>query len=260
LDYLESGNDFPDALYLYDDILCYLESEVIIWRRRMKTKQAFSIFMCVFVLASCASLGFLSSARRSLDEGMGYFNTGNYAEAIPHFEEAIELDPEFGEAYLYLGRSYLNLGRWLDALQPLRTALRLAPAETKGEALNLLVDALFGAGIDRFKKGDFSSSIDYFKEVLDLQPDSGRAREELFGALMGFGAKSLSEGDPAEAISAFSEALTLSPNDVNAYISLAKAFFVNGDYMKSLQTVRNLLNVDPANSEAQSLLMQLLRR
>ena len=43
-----------------------------------------------------------------------------------------------------LGRSYLNLGRFMDAVPPLRTAFDLAPDETKNEISNLLLDAMMG--------------------------------------------------------------------------------------------------------------------
>lgn len=70
------------------------------------------------------------------------FNRGKYEEAIPHFEKATEFDPEFGRPYLYIGGSYVNLGKWQEAISPLRTAYRLAPEETKKEIAEILMDLL----------------------------------------------------------------------------------------------------------------------
>jgi hypothetical protein len=66
----------------------------------------------------------------------------------------------------------------------LRTAYRLSPEETKREALDLLIDALFTGGLDAFKKGDFEVSTEYFKQLLGLQPTSARARTEFVRALI----------------------------------------------------------------------------
>lgn len=38
--------------------------------------------------------------------GNEYFSAGAYAEAIPHFEAAVRVDPEYAAVYLYLARAY----------------------------------------------------------------------------------------------------------------------------------------------------------
>jgi len=72
---------------------------------------------------------------------------GNDEKAIPRFEKATELEPEYSKAYLYLGRSYLNLSKWIEAVPPLRTAYSLSPNETKKEMVNILLDALIGGAL-----------------------------------------------------------------------------------------------------------------
>jgi len=47
--------------------------------------------------------------------------------AIQHFERATQLDPQFADAFIGLGRSMLEAGRNADALGPLRTAAKLRP-------------------------------------------------------------------------------------------------------------------------------------
>jgi len=61
-------------------------------------------------LTACATVGTRSNAQVAFEHGLSLFQRGQYAEAIPLFQEATQLDPDFGQAYLYLGRSYLNLG------------------------------------------------------------------------------------------------------------------------------------------------------
>ena len=38
--------------------------------------------------------------------GNEYFSLGQYAEAIPYFEEAARVDPEYAAVYVYLARAY----------------------------------------------------------------------------------------------------------------------------------------------------------
>ena len=52
---------------------------------------------------ACATLGGPLGAQGAFDQGLVLFNQGRYADAVPHFQRATELDPNFGRAYLYLG-------------------------------------------------------------------------------------------------------------------------------------------------------------
>ena len=59
---------------------------------------------------ACVTVGVPSEAQVAFDHGRSLFQRGQYAEAIPLLQEATTLDPQFGQAYPYLGWSYLNLG------------------------------------------------------------------------------------------------------------------------------------------------------
>lgn len=129
----------------------------------MEIKKTLLALLAVsFLLSSCAVLPkVLSGAHSEFDEGLSLFNRGRYEEAIPRFQKATELDPNFGRAYLYLGRSYVSLKRWRQALSPLRTAYRLSPEETKKEAFDFIIDALFAVAIEDIKIGNFRSAVSY---------------------------------------------------------------------------------------------------
>jgi len=96
-------------------------------------------------LMSCAGIQ-ARQAQSEFDDGLSLFNRGHYDDAIPHFEKATEIDPDFAKAYLYLGRSYLNIGKWKEAVPPLRTAYRLSPGETKKEVADIILDIILRKG------------------------------------------------------------------------------------------------------------------
>jgi len=110
----------------------------------------YSKLTCIFLsiifvsfLISCAGLDVKKTAQSEFDSGFSLFNQGHYEESIPHFERATELVPEFGKAYLYIGRAYLNLGKFREALQPLRTAFRLDPEGSNKEIAEIVMDVFF---------------------------------------------------------------------------------------------------------------------
>ena len=115
----------------------------------MKTgKQALAwLFAALFLTASCGGLRHWR-ASDSFDDGLALFNRGSYEASIPYFERATEEDPNFAEAFLYLGRAHLSARHWREAIQPLRTAYRLAPSGTaKDKIFDILMDALLAAGL-----------------------------------------------------------------------------------------------------------------
>ena len=119
-------------------------------------KNKFFMLFFIFTLGStsaCATLGHLSPAYHSFDQGLTLFNQGRFDEAIPYLEDATRDDPEFAQAYLYLGRAYISQSRWRAAIQPLRAAFRLAPKESQQEIINLLLDATFAAALKDFDLG-----------------------------------------------------------------------------------------------------------
>jgi len=101
----------------------------------------------------CATVGHFR-AEDNFTRGLALFNQGRFAAAIPHLEAATRDDPEFAQAYFYLGRAYVSESRWRDAVQPLRTAFRLAPEAAKQDIMDLLIDATFAAALNDFHLGD----------------------------------------------------------------------------------------------------------
>jgi tetratricopeptide (TPR) repeat protein len=103
--------------------------------------------LLIVFLGSCATLRHFQVGQATFEQGLALFDQGKFQEAIPYFQRATADNPDFGQAYLYLGRSYVGARRWRDAIPPLRAAYRLSPAETKEEVFNLLLDALFAVSV-----------------------------------------------------------------------------------------------------------------
>jgi Flp pilus assembly protein TadD len=122
--------------------------------------------IAVALLSSCASIRSLTPGHDSFEEGMALFNQGQFHSAIPYFRKSTLENPKYAQAYLYLGRSYISLGRWKLAVQPLRTAFRLSPYEARDEIMNLIIDAVFAAAINDPRLGEVGSSQDPVKELL----------------------------------------------------------------------------------------------
>ncbi len=223
-------------------------------------KKKFSVLViAVFILGSCAGTQIFPTAESEFEKGLALFNEGKYEQALPYFTKATEMDANHIKSYLYMGRSYLKLNRWIDAISPLKKAYSLAPQGTTKAITGDLFNAFLGAGVAEFQKGNYQGAIDFLKESLNLKPGSKEVLGQLGKTLLAFGTKLLSEKKIPEAISAYKEALDISPGNFAAYLGLAKAFFKSGDFGKALDAVKESLNIDPNSKEAYSLFLELLK-
>jgi Flp pilus assembly protein TadD len=64
--------------------------------------------------------------------GETYFGAGMLAEAADVFQRAVRIDPTDAEASLGTGKSLVAMGRYADAIVPLRESIRLSPRESEG--------------------------------------------------------------------------------------------------------------------------------
>ncbi len=176
-----------------------------------KHKQAISLgIVMVFtslMLVSCAGLMIGGEAQYEFDKGLALFNQGQFAEAIPYFEKAVSLEPDFYQAYLYLGRSQLNLRNYGKALSSLRAAYRLCPEDFKKQTLDILIDALLGAAFSELKEGNFQTSMSYIREALSAEPKSRRIKDDLSAILIAVAMDLFKNGNVREAIKEYTEAI-----------------------------------------------------
>ena len=65
------------------------------------------------------------NAKKFYRQGLNFFEAGQLLPAAENFREAIRFDPEFGDAYSALGRTYFKLQEWQKAFDTLQRAAAL---------------------------------------------------------------------------------------------------------------------------------------
>lgn len=164
----------------------------------MRVRSVF-IFI-IFFLASCATTGKgnIEGANAHYQLGVSYFNEGNIQMAYVEFQKALKLnpddkevlnalgvvylefrdlqnaeksflkavtlDPNFSEAYNNLGATYGRMGRWSDAVNSFKAAIK-NPVYKKPEiAFNSLGDAYY-------RLGKIDEAIDAYREAINRVQD-----------------------------------------------------------------------------------------
>ena len=133
-------------------------------------KSAVAVLMLV-LLNACVTNPILGpSAEGAFEAGLALYEQGRYEDAIEKFEQALDIDPEHAQSYLYLGRSLFHLGRWLEAVSYLRGAYLRIPADKQKELAGELLDSMLNGALQLLQKGNFVNAIALLKEALRLEP------------------------------------------------------------------------------------------
>jgi tetratricopeptide (TPR) repeat protein len=98
--------------------------------------------------------------------GMAYLDVGNYTEAIPYFDKALAINPNYTLALNNKGAALYGLGIYNESIAYFDKALSVNPVYTT---------ALYNKGAALSKLGIYNESIAYFDKVLATQPTNALA-------------------------------------------------------------------------------------
>jgi adenylate cyclase len=162
----------------------------------------------------------------------------NYEKAQPLFEEAIELDPNFVWPYVYLGYLHSASSRWSKSpAKSLQTAYNLAQSAIEIDEAHDGPHSLL-ASIYR-KKRQHDKALAEAKKAIELNPNSSDSYMMLSFTLgeMGRWEESVLYGEKSLRLSPFPGAMP--------FMALGRAYFMTGQYDKSIETFKKALKVSP---------------
>ena len=175
--------------------------------------------------------------------GSSYVQAGRYGEAIPHLEASIALDPRNAIAEGQLGGAYQGLGQLTDAIRHFERSTRLTPRDERVH-LNL-ADALRRAG--RLQAAEAS-----YRRAIAINNDSFEAHLKL-GDLFSTG------GRIKDALPHLRRIAELRPNSPDTHSDLAGALILLGLSDEAARHLQRALALDPNHAGAQQNLAALKR-
>jgi adenylate cyclase len=171
-------------------------------------------------------------------------NAKDVTEASRLFERAVDLDPNFAQAFAALGHTvYLQVvfSYAASPLETLETALRFANQAVALDDKEAM--AHLALGRVQALRGEYDTAIAELHTAIDLNPGSALARQGLGMAL-------ILTGQLDEAISGFDAAIRLSPRDpyVWGFYGLrAWARVLLGNYEAAVEDARRAIRQPAAN-------------
>jgi len=180
-------------------------------------------------------------------------NRENFDRWMACFRRAVELDPDYSDAYagLSLGYSLDYQNRWSD--QPdlsLAEAERFADLAIAKDDKNPFAHNI--AALAAMNRKDCRRWTDESERALSLNPNYPPA-------IMGRGIMHIYNGQPAKAIPYFERALRLDPTLPAQYLHfLGMAHLVAGDYDQAAKMFRDRVTADPGTDMSRAFLASAL--
>ena len=168
----------------------------------------------------------------------------NFPRALATYDAAIELDPQFAEAYNNRGIVKYELGQISAAVEDYTAAVKLK---------SNYADALLNRGIAYAALEQFQNAEKDFRAALKLNDKSAAAHNNL-GSLFVF--KEMFN----EAVEECTRAIRLNPNFADAWYNRAVAYYGLGDYSKALSDAQKSLQLNPNDRAARDLYDRISRQ
>jgi tetratricopeptide (TPR) repeat protein len=165
-------------------------------------------------------------------------------EAIPHFQQAMEIAPGDAGSHFNMGIILQSRGQIEEALRQFRMAVELKPkvAEFRAALGDFLIN-----------RGQLDEAIVHLRKAVEIQPDFAVAHYHVAGALA-------RRGRLDEAIAHYQKSLEIEPRYVAANGSLGDCFAAQGNFDEAIRHYQVVLQMNPHDVQGHIQLGNVLSR
>jgi tetratricopeptide (TPR) repeat protein len=192
----------------------------------------------------------------------------DFSESLTFLNKAIDLQPNYAEAYINRGLTYLAQSNKVEALTDLEKAHKIKPhikqiwhlvvglyaeSERYPEAILILIDMI---GIDpnyeksfdlliacNQKADDSALAVKSFTKIMEVKPGNASMHVNLGIALK-------KEGKADDAIANFAKALAIKPDYAEAYNNMGNVLQEQGKLEEAIEAYNKALALKPDNADA----------
>lgn len=158
------------------------------------------------------------------------------AEAIPHFEKAVQAEPANAAARNELGAAFLSQSRLSEAEEQFQLALKTDPRYT---------DARYNLANALASQEKWEPAAAEFHKILQENPDDRGAREHLYEVLMMRSRELIAARNLEQVVVCYREALELRPRDAGLHANLGTALARLGRLKEAIPQFEEALAISP---------------
>jgi len=159
------------------------------------------------------------------------YNQGGYLnEAVHHYRQAIENDPQYVDAYTNLGKVYTDTEEYEKAVDTYEKVLTLSPPVDQVPKIHL------NLGVSYLRMDRIDSAIVEWKKAIKLSPN-------YMDAYMNLGTAYQNKNMPDSTRVVWERALEISPKSVVPHVALARLASSEGRLSDAAKNYRELINM-----------------
>jgi len=176
----------------------------------------------------------VQQAKALYNQGNRQYDSKNLSAAIVCYQKALEIWPDFFEAYFNLAKACQDLGDHEQAVFYYHKTLELKPG---------FAEAHFNIGVSLQEKEHFRQAIDSYRKALQVTPQFVAAHQN-----MGSCFQHLAQTD--QAIACYEKALEYEPNAAQIHYNIGQTFYEKDEWEKAAASFQQALNLKPDYAEA----------
>jgi formylglycine-generating enzyme required for sulfatase activity/lipoprotein NlpI len=162
------------------------------------------------------------------ERGLIHQESGDFEGAIERFSQAIELDPNFAQAYSDRGVAHSNIDDLELAILDFDQAIEIDPN---------YADAYYNRGLCHKRMGHYDEAIEDYSRAIELEPDFAYAyvnRGNVYRVM----------GELDQAITDFNIGIELDPTDKLAYKNRGDSYYAKGEFELAITDYEKAIELD----------------
>lgn len=183
----------------------------------------------------------MAEVQAAFNEGVQYYNTGNYEQALTTFQGALDKDPEQPALWAYVGETYDQLKRYDEAIEAYQKAIALRPN-----------DAAYMQNLGNVyaSKGDTDKAREYYEKSASMSAptDAGAAAATYYN----LGVTYINNGQTKEAAEALTKAVEVDDTYAEAHYQLGITLLGLNDMAGSVKHLKRYVELTPNGPNAET--------
>jgi tetratricopeptide (TPR) repeat protein len=214
--------------------LVYLDSDLDTYQQFTPQQRQEKLAEIKAYLSDSPSLDPVRASQLWHEKGLIHAMGKEYEQAIASYDRALEIKPDFHEAWNNRGNALGNLGRYEQAIASYDQALEIKPDKH---------EAWYNRGVALDDLGRYEEAIASYDQALEIKPDKHEAWTNRGIALVNLGRYE-------EALASYDQALEIKPDFHQAWYNRGVALGNLGRYEEAIASYDQALEIKPDDHKA----------
>ena len=208
--------------------LVYLDGDLDTYKQFTPQQRQEKLAEIKAYLSDSPSLDPVQASKLLHKKGLIHAMGKEYEQVIASYDRALEIKPDYPDAWYNRGVALGNLGRFEEAIASYDRALEIKPDYP---------DAWYGRGVALDDLGRFEQAIASYDRALEIKPDYHEAWD-------GRGVALGNLGRFEEEIASYDHAIKINSNYANAYYNKACCYGLQNNVELAIENLQRAINLD----------------